>query len=67
MMDDRIPVYVDKEEFEVIKMMVKKADAHLNLGKGVEVIRELVLQGYKVGRASELVVLARGELLKNKG
>ena len=56
-MDGRLPVTVDEDEFELIKVMV--AEAGGDLKAGLHVANELVAQGYEPFYARQLVVLAR--------
>lgn len=58
-MDGRIPVTVDEEEFEIIKLMVAEAGGDKDLKKLRPVVDELVKQGYRRGHAMELCILAR--------
>ena len=59
MMDNRIPIMVDDEEFEIIKIMVEESGAKDDLKKLRGVIEELVKQGYDKSHARTLCVLAR--------
>lgn len=65
-MDGRIPITVDEEEFELIKMRVKEMGVHLpNSTNRLDLIRELIAEGYGKWRAMNLVVLARTEVRKD--
>jgi len=57
--DQRQPVHVDEEEFCLIRMMLEECGRHEDIRKSIEVIKDLVGQGYKLRRARELVILAR--------
>jgi len=62
-----IPIEIDEEEFEIIKLMVLdyKADDPADYGRIMYVVNDLVLQGYDKERANELVILARKDLRKS--
>ena len=62
MMDGRIPVEVDEDEFELIKMMVEEVGAKDDFSKLKVVIDDLVGQGYKRPRAMQLAVMSRHRL-----
>jgi hypothetical protein len=62
MMDGKIPIRVDEEDFEVIKLMVTQAGAVDDTNRACDVIRELMKQGYVRSHAVEVVTMARSEL-----
>ena len=58
-MDGKIPIQVDEESFELIKMYVEEAGAHQDLRKIGSVIDDLVAQGWDRSYAREVCVMAR--------
>lgn len=59
MMDNKIPVTVDRDEFAIIRMMVEEEGAVENLSKVRAVCDRLEEQGYLPARARTLTILAR--------
>lgn len=54
---------VDEEEFQLVVMMLQDADCKPSDTKTkVQVVRELMSQGYEKSRAMKLVHMASGEL-----
>jgi len=56
---DRIPIRIDSEELEIIKLMVKEVGGEKKLSDVRIVIDNLISQGYTKGRAFALVFEAR--------
>lgn len=65
-MDGKIPITVDEEEFEIVKLMVVDAGADQDDTKVRGVIKDLIAQGFATGRAINLVVLACSSLIGQK-
>jgi len=60
--DGRIPIHVDREEFQIIKMTIEDAGAVNDQKAFKKVVQSLMDQEYSAYRAINLCVLARGEL-----
>ena len=55
-------IEVDEEDFEIIKLLLKDVGADLDLKKVIDVVRDLVAQGWGKLRAIEVCLLARKEI-----
>lgn len=60
--DQRVPIEIDSDDFEIIKLMVLDTGAATDISKWDIVIDALIKQGYDKYRAKELVILARKDL-----
>ncbi|MDO8520620.1 MAG: hypothetical protein Q7S52_00730 [bacterium] len=70
MMDGRIPITVDKEVFELVKLMVEEMGAVEDLKKTVDVVRRFIAENQQYadrkGQVISLVVLARRDLKEER-